>query len=76
MRQKFYSLDRKIFEQTVGITKINSHHYKNIEKENKKILSESFIDSMSKEMREKLIKRLQNRIDTCKIEKYNKGLKQ
>ena len=63
MKQEYESLDRKIFEETVGITKITSVKKGEAKKFNTKVLTDSFIDGMSDEMRDKLLKRLLNNIE-------------
>lgn len=63
MKQEYEKLDRDIFEATVGITKITSVKSGERKKTNAKILSDSFIDSLSDDTRKKLLERLQKNIE-------------
>lgn len=62
MKKEYEKLDREIFEETVGITKIMSVKKGERKKADIRILSDRFIDSLSEEVQAKLLKRLMKNI--------------
>ena len=75
MIHKHNELDREIFEATVGIKKIRRKTSgKDIAALNKIALSDAFLDSLSTEMQQKLLRRLQGKDELSTIDKVNKGL--
>jgi hypothetical protein len=75
MIHKHNELDREIFEATVGIKKIRRKTSgKDIAALNKIALSDAFLDSLSTEMQQKLLRRLQGKDELSTIGKVNKGL--
>ena len=62
-------LDREIFERTTGITKVTVERRMSVRKVN--IMADGFVDALSREQAEKLLARLQNKIEIAELKKEN-----
>jgi hypothetical protein len=74
MLKQHEKLDREIFMETKGVTKIERCRSGQQMQTNKQILTEAFMDSLSPNVREKLLQRLINKMEQAKINECQTSL--